>query len=70
MLYIFLGKILLKKYILRGRSATTTKLNICVDTSIGSLFGRLVPLESVESLIIAMISYNTVVNAVVCVVVI
>ena len=68
--YIFLGKTLLGKYILGGRSITITKLNICVDISIGSLFGRLISLGSVEFLIVAMISYNTVVNAVVRAVVI
>ena len=68
--YVFLGETLSERYILGGRSATITELNICIDTSIGSLFGRLVPLGSVESLIVAMISYNTVVNAVVRAVVI
>ena len=63
--YIFLGKILSGRYILGERSVIISKLNICVDTSIGFLFGRLVPLGSVEFLIVAMISYNTVVNAVV-----
>ena len=40
---------------------TIIGLNICVDTSIGSLFGRLVPLGSVGSPTVAMM-YDDVEN--------
>ena len=48
------------RYILEGRSATTTGLNLCADTIIGSLFGRLVPLGSVESLTVAIINQRSI----------
>ena len=53
--YILLGRISGGRHTLQGRSMTITDLNVCVDTSIGSLFGRLVPLGSVGSPIVAII---------------
>ena len=54
--YILLGQIFGERYALQRHSATATGLNICADTNIKSSFGRLVPLGSVESLIVAIIS--------------
>ena len=59
--YTLLGRISGGRYTLQGRSMTITNLNICVDTSIGSLFGHLVPLGSVESPTVA-IMYDDVEN--------
>ena len=42
------------RHTLQGRSMTITSLNIYVDTSIGSSFGRLVPLGSVGSPTVAI----------------
>ena len=40
---------------MQGRSIIISNLNICVDISIKFLFGRLVPLGSVESPVIAIL---------------
>ena len=53
-LYILSGRISGGRHILQGRSMTITNLNICVDTSIRSLFGRLVLLGSVGSPTVAI----------------
>ena len=53
-LYTLLGQISEGRHTLQEHFMTITNLNICVDTSIGSLFGRLVPLGSVESPTVAM----------------
>ena len=53
--YILLGWISGGRYTLQGRSMTITNLNVCVDTSIGFLFGRLVSLGLVGSLTVAII---------------
>ena len=59
--YILLERISGGRYTLQGRSMTITNLNVCIDTSIGFLFGRLVPLGLVGSPIVAMI-YNNIEN--------
>ena len=41
---------------LQGCSVIITDLNVCVDSYIESLFGRLVPLGSVESPVVAICS--------------
>ena len=45
-----------ERYALQRYFITATGLNICADTSIEFLFEYLVPLGSVKSLIIAIIS--------------
>ena len=52
--YTLSGQISGGRHTLQGRSMTITDLNIYIDTSIGSLFGRLVPLGSVGSPTVAM----------------
>ena len=59
--YTSLGRISGGRHTLQGRSMTITNLNVYVDTSIGSLFGRLVPLGSVGSPTLA-IMYDDVEN--------
>ena len=56
--YTSSGRISGGRHTLQGRSMTITSLNICVDTSIGSLFGRLVPLELVGSPTVAIMHDN------------
>ena len=52
--YALLARISEGRQTFKGRSITVTGLNVCVDTSIGSSSGRLVPLESVGSPVVAM----------------
>ena len=47
--YTLLERISGGRYTLQERFMTITSLNVCIDTSIRSLFGRLVPLGSVGS---------------------
>ena len=54
--YASLGQISEGRQTFEGRSITIIGLNVCADTSIGSSFGRLVPLGSVGSPIVAI--YN------------
>ena len=58
MLYASLGWMSEGKHTLQGRSMAMTGLNVCADTSIGSSFGRLVPLGSVGSPVVAMMHDN------------
>ena len=60
MLYALMGEILAGRLGRKGRSIIITSLNICADSSIRSLFRRLVPSGSVESLIVAIDRYNKV----------
>ena len=46
---------------MQGRFIIITSLNICVNTSVRFLFGRLMPLGSVESRTVAII-YNNIEN--------
>ena len=58
--YALMGEIFAGRLGLEGCSVTMTGSNVCADSSIGSLFGRLVPSGSVESPIVAMDRCNKV----------